>query len=85
MKEADKSIMLEKLNAVQQLDNLMTYEFVRKRVEAGDLNLQAYYYDIGSGTISVYDYDNVFTDMIKEITSKRKLMHKSKKKAEASE
>ncbi len=85
MKEADKSILLEKLNAIQQLDNLMTYEFVRKRVEAGDLILQAYYYDIGSGTISVYDYDNVFTDTIKEITSKRKLMHKSKKKAEASE
>ncbi len=73
MKEADKLIMLEKLNAVQQLDNLMTYDFMRKKVESGELNLQAYYYDIGTGTISVYDYDSVFSDIIKEITSNRKL------------
>jgi carbonic anhydrase len=85
MKEEDKIIMLEKLNAVQQLDNLMTYEFVRKRVEAGDLNLQAYYYDIGTGTISVYDYDSVFSDMIKEITSNRRLMYELKKQAETSQ
>lgn len=85
MKEEDKIIMLEKLNAVQQLDNLMTYEFVRKRVESGDLNIQAYYYDIGTGTISVYDYDNVFTDMIKEITSNRKIMYEKKMQASASE
>ena len=85
MKEEDKIIMLEKLNAVQQLDNLMTYEFVRKRVESGDINIQAYYYDIGTGTISVYDYDNVFTDMIKEITSNRKIMYEKKMQATASE
>jgi carbonic anhydrase len=83
MKEEDKIIMLEKLNAVQQLDNLMTYEFVRKRVEAGDLNLQAYYYNIGTGTISVYDYDSVFSDMIKEITSNRKLMYELKTQADS--
>lgn len=74
MNEHDKIIMLEKLNAVQQLDNLMTYDFVRERFESGDLNLQAYYYDIGTGSISVYDYDSIFSDMIKEITSNRKRM-----------
>lgn len=74
MNEDDKIIMLEKLNAVQQLDNLMTYDFVRERFESGDLNLQAYYYDIGTGSISVYDYDSIFSDMIKEITSNRKRM-----------
>lgn len=72
MKEEDKVIMLEKLNAVQQLDNLMTYDFVRQRVESGELNLQAYYYDIGTGSISVYNYDSVFSDMIEEITKTRK-------------
>ncbi|NLL92248.1 MAG: carbonic anhydrase [Ruminococcaceae bacterium] len=73
MKEEDKAIMLEKLNAVQQLDNLMTYDFVRQAVESGELNLQAYYYDIGTGSISVYNYDSIFSDIIKEITSSRKL------------
>lgn len=73
MKEEDKIIMLEKLNAVQQLDNLMTYSFVREKFESGELNLHAYYYDIGTGSISVYDYDSVFSDMIQEITSNRKL------------
>jgi len=74
MKEEDKIIMLEKLNTVQQLDNLMTYGFVRKRFESVKLNLHAYYYDIGTGSISVYDYDSVFSDMIAEITANRKLL-----------
>ena len=78
MKEEDKIIMLEKLNAVQQLDNLMTYDFVRQRVEAGKLNLQAYYYDIGTGSISVYDYDSVFSDIIAEITSNESYFSKRK-------
>ncbi|NLE25318.1 MAG: carbonic anhydrase [Clostridiaceae bacterium] len=56
MNEKDRLIMLEKLNAIQQLDNLMTYEFVRQRVESKNLNLQAYYYDIGTGSVSVFDY-----------------------------
>ena len=72
MKESDKIVMLEKLNAVQQLDNLMTYDFVRQKVKAKKINLQAYYYDIARGTISVYDYDSVLSNIIKEITSTRK-------------
>ncbi|MGI6334840.1 MAG: carbonic anhydrase [Saccharofermentanales bacterium] len=80
MKEEDKLIMLEKLNAVQQLDNLMTYNFVNQKFATGELNLQAYYYDIGTGSISVYDYDSVFSDMIQEITSSRKLFIDQEKK-----
>lgn len=72
MPEEDKIIMLEKLNAVQQLDNLMTYDFVREKVETGEINLKAYYYEIGTGVISVYDYDSIFSDIIKEITTNRK-------------
>ena len=49
------------------------------------LNLLSNYYDIGTGTISVYDYDSVFSDMIKEITSNRRLMYELKKQAETSQ
>lgn len=64
MKEEDKLVMLEKLNALRQLDNLMTYEFVRQRVESRALKLQACYYDIGTGSISVYDYGEMPSDSI---------------------
>ena len=83
MNEDDKIIMLEKLNAVQQLHNLMTYDFVREKFESGDLNLQAYYYDIGTGSISVYDYDSIFSDMIKEITLSRKRLFSKEATVEA--
>lgn len=67
----EKQVMLEKLNAIQQLDNLLTYDFVREAYENGDINLQAYYYDIGSGIISVYDYNSEYADIIENITAKR--------------
>ena len=67
MNEDNKLVLLEKLNAVRQLDNLLTYDFIRQAFDSGKLNLQAYYYDIGTGDISVYDYENEFSDLIKEI------------------
>ncbi len=57
MSEEEKTVLLEKFNAVQQLDNLMSYDFIRQKVESGTLNLHACYYDIGSGNITVYDYE----------------------------
>lgn len=62
--EAEKSRLLEKLNVVQQLNNLMTYDFVARRVKSGQLKLQAYYYDIGTGEVAVYDYENDLTDSV---------------------
>jgi carbonic anhydrase len=67
MSEGDKLVLLEKLNAIGQMHNLMTYSFIKRGFESGELNIQAYYYDIGTGNISVYDYENEFSDMIKEM------------------
>ncbi|HHX54162.1 MAG TPA: carbonic anhydrase [Clostridiales bacterium] len=67
MNEDNKLVLLEKLNAVRQLDNLLTYDFIRQAFDSRKLNLQAYYYDIGTGDISIYDYENEFSDLIKEI------------------
>jgi len=45
----------EKVSALLQLDNLMSYPVVRKRVEAGKLYLNAWHYDIENGEIAYYD------------------------------
>ena len=46
---------VEQLNVIKQLDNLMTYPFVKKRVESGKLNLIGWYYIIETG--EVYNYN----------------------------
>lgn len=54
----DKEEMLrytEKLSVVHQIDNLLTYPGVTKRVEEGSLYLHAWHYDIENGVIESYD------------------------------
>ena len=46
---------VEQLNVIKQLDNLMTYPFVKERVESGKLNLIGWYYIIETG--EVYNYN----------------------------
>ncbi len=56
--EASKAEILEateKVSAVMQLDNLMTYPVVKERVEAGKLFLNAWHYNIEKGTITYFD------------------------------
>jgi len=45
----------EQLNVVKQLDNLLTYPFVKERVDSGKLKLIGWYYIIE--TAEVYNYD----------------------------
>jgi carbonic anhydrase len=53
--EREKLEMTEKLSTVLQLDNLMTYPKVKERVQNGELELNAWYYDIETGIASHYD------------------------------
>jgi carbonic anhydrase len=46
---------LEQMSAVKTLDNLMTFPYVRRRVEAGELQLHAVYFGVATGDLSVYD------------------------------
>jgi carbonic anhydrase len=45
----------EKLSAVTQIKNLLTYPAVKKRVKKGELFLHAWHYKIDSGEIYYYD------------------------------
>ncbi len=53
--ETDKLEVTEKVSAVMQLDNLLTYPMVKERVDAGKLYLNAWHYDIATGEIKSYD------------------------------
>jgi len=46
---------VEQMNVVKQLDNLMTYPFVKEKVKEGKLNLIGWYYIIETG--EVYNYN----------------------------
>jgi len=46
---------LEQTSAVKTLDNLMTFPYVRSRVEAGKLELHAAYFGVATGDLSIYD------------------------------
>jgi len=47
----------EKISVVYQIDNLLTYPGIQRRVEEGTLFLHAWYYDMQSGDIEYYDDD----------------------------
>lgn len=57
----------EKISVVYQLDNLLTYPAVKRRVEEGTLFLHGWHYDIENGTIEYYDDENY---AFKALTSK---------------
>ncbi len=48
----------EKLSVIYQIDNLLTYPGVKRRVQEGTLFLHAWYYDLESGLIEHYDEEN---------------------------
>ena len=48
----------EKISVVFQLDNLLTYPGVKKRVEEGTLFLHGWHYNIENGEIIYYDDEN---------------------------
>ncbi|MBC8073481.1 MAG: bifunctional SulP family inorganic anion transporter/carbonic anhydrase [Deltaproteobacteria bacterium] len=44
-----------RMNALMQLENLRTYDIVRRKLESGELTLHAWYYDIGEAEIEAWD------------------------------
>lgn len=48
-------LTLSERNVIAQLRNLVTHPVVAARVKAGDLALHGWVYNIGTGTVTVYD------------------------------
>jgi len=48
----------EKISVVYQIDNLLTYPGITRRVEEGTLFLHAWYYHMENGEIEYYDDEN---------------------------
>lgn len=44
----------ELASILHSLDNLLTYPWIKRRVEAGKLALHGWYFDLGSGTLLAY-------------------------------
>jgi len=58
---ADKDMLLrltEKLSVISQIENLLTYPSVKSKVEAGEINIHGWMYDIESGEIEYYDAES---------------------------
>ncbi|HFQ62022.1 MAG TPA: carbonic anhydrase [Epsilonproteobacteria bacterium] len=60
-RDADKDTMLrytERISVVYQLDNLLTYPAIKRKVEEGTIHLHGWHYDIENGHIDYYDDEN---------------------------
>lgn len=60
-KNSEKEILLrytEQISVVYQLENLLSYPAVKRRVEEGALFLHGWHYDIENGSIEHYDDEN---------------------------
>ena len=49
--------LTEKFSVISQIENLLTYPFVKERVESSRLYLHGWIYDLQSGKIEYYDPD----------------------------
>jgi len=55
---------IEQLNVVKQLQNLLTYDFVKEKVEEGKLNIYGWYYIIESGEVYNYNFETKEFELI---------------------
>jgi carbonic anhydrase len=62
---------LSQLNALVQLEHLMSYPIVRERVAAGTLRLSAWWFEVASGTMYAYDRASRSYEVIDRATAEK--------------
>jgi carbonic anhydrase len=69
-KEAPKEELLrltEKLSVVSQIEHLLTYPYVKQRIDEGSLYIHGWIYDMESGNIEYYDPDKYAFKSLSEV------------------
>ena len=56
----------ERISIVHQMENLLTYPYVEKKVKSGEIQLHGWYYKIEDGTIEYYDGEECSFRELKE-------------------
>lgn len=62
--------LTERLSVVKQIENLLTYPYVKKRFEDGTLHIHGWHYDIETGNIDYYNADTYEFLPLKELAKK---------------
>ena len=65
--------LTEKMSIITQIDNLLTYPYVKKRVEEENLFIHGWYYDIETGNIDYYDPDHYRFSPLSELADQCQL------------
>jgi carbonic anhydrase len=61
--------LTEKLSVVSQIEHLLTYPYVKQRVDEGSLHIHGWIYDMESGNIEYYDPDECAFKSLSEVTN----------------
>lgn len=56
----------ERISIVHQMENLLTFPYIEKRVKSGELQIHGWYYKIEDGTIEYYDGEECSFRELKE-------------------
>lgn len=56
--EKTRARLMEQMNVVEQVNHLKTFPGIQEKLETGQLEIEGWYFDIKSGTVSIYDEDN---------------------------
>lgn len=59
--------LTERLSVVFQIENLLTYPYVRERVDEGTLHLHGWIYNVETGEIEYYDPDQCQYQRLKDL------------------
>ncbi|MGC8964532.1 MAG: carbonic anhydrase [Brevinematia bacterium] len=61
-----RSEITEKLNVVKQLENLLTYPFVKEKVKNGEVKIYGWYFVIKTGDLYNYNFKTGEFEIVKE-------------------